>query len=532
MAITRPDLAAQWHPTKNGSLTPSDVTAGTHTTAWWLCPVAPDHEWQATGANRLKGTGCPACAGQKASVTNNVAKYPELAAQFHPTKNGDLTPADVVAGTSKKIWWKCPKGPDHEWAAPGQSRLAGHGCPACAGVRVSVTNSLSAYPDLAAQFHPTMNGDLTPAEVVAGSARRFWWACPMGRDHKWQAPGFRRVAGSGCPFCDGKSVSVTNSLGNYEDLARQLHPTKNGQVTPSELVAGTMRNLWWLCPVAPDHEWQATGANRLKGTGCPACAGQKASVTNNVAKYPELAAQFHPTKNGDLTPAQLVAGTNKKIWWTCAAGPDHVWRAPGYSRLAGSGCACCSGYKASVTNDLNNFPELARELHPTRNGTLTPSDVVATSETRRWWQCREVAEHVWLAIPASRVAGSGCPSCAKHGFNPGKAAWLYLLSHSTWGLLQVGITNDLKRRIGVHERSGWVRLDQRGPMDGNLVKAWEKSILKWIKGQGVDADGSTAGGKFDGYTESWPRDALTVTTLRQLMDLVEEDERTEIARAT
>ena len=27
MAITHPDLAAQWHPTKNGELTPIDVTS-------------------------------------------------------------------------------------------------------------------------------------------------------------------------------------------------------------------------------------------------------------------------------------------------------------------------------------------------------------------------------------------------------------------------------------------------------------------------------------------------------------------------
>ena len=33
--------------------------------------------------------------------------HPEVAKQWHPTKNGDLTPFEVGAGTSKKIWWKC-----------------------------------------------------------------------------------------------------------------------------------------------------------------------------------------------------------------------------------------------------------------------------------------------------------------------------------------------------------------------------------------------------------------------------------------
>jgi hypothetical protein len=40
-----------------------------------------------------------------------------LAKQWHPTKNGKLTPSDVGAGSTKKVWWKCNKGDDHEWVA-------------------------------------------------------------------------------------------------------------------------------------------------------------------------------------------------------------------------------------------------------------------------------------------------------------------------------------------------------------------------------------------------------------------------------
>ena len=34
---------------------------------------------------------------------------PELAKQWHTSKNGDLTPEDVSAGSKKKVWWKCEK---------------------------------------------------------------------------------------------------------------------------------------------------------------------------------------------------------------------------------------------------------------------------------------------------------------------------------------------------------------------------------------------------------------------------------------
>jgi len=37
-----------------------------------------------------------------------VIKYPELAKEWHPTKNGDLKPTDVTKGYDKKAWWLFP----------------------------------------------------------------------------------------------------------------------------------------------------------------------------------------------------------------------------------------------------------------------------------------------------------------------------------------------------------------------------------------------------------------------------------------
>ncbi len=41
--------------------------------------------------------------------------HPDIAKQWHPTNNGDLSPSDVTKGSHKKIWWKCDKEDDHEW---------------------------------------------------------------------------------------------------------------------------------------------------------------------------------------------------------------------------------------------------------------------------------------------------------------------------------------------------------------------------------------------------------------------------------
>ena len=108
---------------------------------------------------------------------------------MNSTKNGDLKPGQVVAGSNKKFWWKCDKGLDHEWDATSNNRTGrGLGCPCCSGYKVSVTNSLSSlYPELAKEWHPTKNGDLKPDQVVAGSNKKFWWKCDKGPDHEWDA---------------------------------------------------------------------------------------------------------------------------------------------------------------------------------------------------------------------------------------------------------------------------------------------------------------------------------------------------------
>jgi hypothetical protein len=43
-------------------------------------------------------------------VTNSLATIkPLAAAQWHPTENGELTPADVVAGSGKMYWFDLRK---------------------------------------------------------------------------------------------------------------------------------------------------------------------------------------------------------------------------------------------------------------------------------------------------------------------------------------------------------------------------------------------------------------------------------------
>jgi Probable Zinc-ribbon domain len=156
-------------------------------------------------------------------------------------------------------------------------------------------------------------------------------------------------------------------------------------------VAGSEKKVWWQCPNGNDHVWQATLVNRTRlQRGCPMCAGKQVVKSTSLAyRYPELARQWHPTKNGGLTPQTVYASSHKAIWWQCLTVIDHVWSANISDRLQNEKFLCpfCSHQRLHPTNSLANFnPELAAQWHPTKNGSLTPDQVVAGSEKKVWWK--------------------------------------------------------------------------------------------------------------------------------------------------
>ena len=57
---------------------------------------------------------CSVCSGNTAVLSNCLATLrPDLAKEWHPTKNGDLTPFDITDHTRQKVWCTCDKAYDH-----------------------------------------------------------------------------------------------------------------------------------------------------------------------------------------------------------------------------------------------------------------------------------------------------------------------------------------------------------------------------------------------------------------------------------
>jgi hypothetical protein len=337
LAVVKPGIAKEWHPTKNGKMTPRDVTSFSSKKVWWRC--SKGHEWQATVYNRSNGSGCPYCSGFRTCKDNCLKTVnPELAREWHPSRNGELTPKDVTPYSNKKVWWICNKG--HEWQTAIYVRT-GHSvkCPYCSGKKLCSDNFLGTVnPELARQWHPIKNGKLTPQDVTGKSYKKVWWLCSKG--HEWQTTIYaRNKRGYGCPYCSGMFAHEGNNLQLFKPkLSEEWHPTKNGKLTPKDVTPYSAKKVWWRC--SKGHEWQAAVYNRSRERGCPYCRGFKVCRDNCLKTVnPSLAREWHPSRNGKLTPKDVTAGSSKKVWWECKKG--HVWQAIVNHRSRGFGCPKC-----------------------------------------------------------------------------------------------------------------------------------------------------------------------------------------------
>ena len=199
-------LLQEWDAKRNAPLTPKDLSYGSKKKVWWRC--AHGHVWQAMVTIRTANhSGCPYCSHQRPWPGENdlTSQLPKIAAQWDMEKNAPLTPEMVTRYSNRCVWWRCEKG--HFWKTLVRTRThAACGCPYCAGRKVlkGFNDLFTCMPEIAAQWHPTLNGTLTPYDVTHGSKKKVWWICEQG--HVWCASIASRTGGKRCgyPVCAGK----------------------------------------------------------------------------------------------------------------------------------------------------------------------------------------------------------------------------------------------------------------------------------------------------------------------------------------
>jgi len=211
--------------------------------------------------------------------------YPEVAATWHPERNGKLTPDQVPSKVAREVWWRCPAG--HEW----QERIATrttlpkwkHGdvaaCRHCSGDELVLTEYT--YPECGHTRRLTKaNRDKKPARC---------WDCIV----EW-----RETIGK-AELANAAKASAPKAA----DLIAAV-PVQEG--TPEPLV----------------REWRWWAAMHLQGAfGREAVGMDGAAVDEVLAMVTEQAAHLRPTK-ADASRAAADTGVLRIL--------DHAHWAAGW----------------------------------------------------------------------------------------------------------------------------------------------------------------------------------------------------------
>jgi len=304
---------------------PSTVIAGSGKKMPWKCKRG--HSWNVSVFCRTSNnSGCPYCSNRECWTGFNdlKTKFPEIA------KEADgWDPSTVIAGSGKKMPWKCQKG--HKWDAVLTSRTGTQksGCPYCTNRKVwtGFNDLKTKFPEIAKEAD-----GWDPSQVLVGSHKRMNWKCDKG--HTWESKVNKRtIRKQGCPYCTNRKVwtGFNDLKTKFPEIAKEADGWD-----PSDVLAGAHKKLIWKCNLG--HSWEALLSLRThinNPRGCPYCTNRKVWTGFNDLKtlFPEVA------KEADgWDPSEVLAGTNNRLPWVCDKG--HKWKAQCSERTGRDNTSC------------------------------------------------------------------------------------------------------------------------------------------------------------------------------------------------
>lgn len=342
LSYVRPDVAKLWDFSKNGDLTPQNVTASSCVIVWWRCPSG--HEWQ----QRIKTLaetkhGCPYCSGRYPVVgqTDLASQCPEIAKEWNYAKNFGLmdnygrdvsTPDRVMRYSGLSVWWTCSQC-GHDYSCKIRHRNEDRNtCPYCNNPVVLGKNDLlSQYPLIASEWDYDKNVNLTdmrgrdisaPAKISIQSSVSVWWKCSQC-GHEWQSAVATRTGAArrktkghfGCPECarraNCKQVCCLDTGVTYD---RTVDAAKTVGLKDSSGIVSACRDI---VRVSGGYHWRYVD-EYCKGTDCSACKYRilvKTSSRLMKVRCVETGVVYLSLKE-----ASALTGINKGCIWNCCTG--------------------------------------------------------------------------------------------------------------------------------------------------------------------------------------------------------------------
>lgn len=436
-------------------LDPYHITPKSKRSAVWRCNAVIKHYWTARIRDvvRLHSNGsviCPYCSKRKPSDEYNLKiTHPNLASQWSPKNK--TAPEDYLPGSKEIVWWfhKTEDGKLHEWKTSINNRTKENGtnCPHCCNHIIEKEQSLAViYPDLMLDWAESNTVD--PAEVLPSSGIKVKWHC-SGCNHEYDKPIRERTrykVGKGkqpLTYQAGECKMCKNTGARFQKILRYWCSEIDKEYDLKTIKLNSKKVLTWKCKNNPEHkpyrktvfEFYRMLKNGSESLGCPECLGKVISSSNSLeALKPDVASEWHPTKNKKKASEVGLSFKDKEIWWKCSNPEcEGEWatrsvhqrtrevkeykRKNGKTKLVKpTGCPYCKNQKVTKTNSVAaKAKHLMLEWDYDNNGSLSPETVIAGSGRLINWICPK-CEKKWPCKANERtrkVNPRTCPHCSQ-----------------------------------------------------------------------------------------------------------------------
>ncbi|WP_269615888.1 zinc-ribbon domain-containing protein [Prochlorococcus marinus] len=429
-----PEIAKEWHPTLNNPLTPDSITYGSGKKVWWQCPKFENHIYDICIRDRTgkRKQGCSFCSGKRISPERSLAFLsPEIAKEWHPIKNGSLTPKDFFNSSSEKVWWQCRKFKSHVWDARIAGRTQdGKGCRFCGQAYQSSKPEMRILAELRSVFenvifqkkikhkNKVIGFDIYLPDIQLGieyngvyyHSDHIKKKNDLIKNKILDKKGIYLIRVREMPLgkIQDSDILVNKNKLVKNDLNKLFSIIRKIKIINSDKLSKSINKYIENTNFSNQELYQIY----IKNFPSPL-------PENSLQKlFPNISKEWHLEKNSPLTPLDFTPGSNQIVWWQCPRFKDHIYESPIKDRARsngrGTGCSFCGGKIISPERSLAFLsPEVAKEWHPTKNGSLKPENVFNGSGEKVWWQCQKNKDHVWDAVIASRTSGRGCPDCPR-----------------------------------------------------------------------------------------------------------------------
>ena len=325
-----PDIDLYWHPTKNGDLTPDNVGVRSEKIAWFRCPNDPYHDHQARVKNktlvadRCDGRwGCPLCSGYYLGSPKDslASKQPQIAKDWHPTKNSELTPQSIPPSSNKKFWWRCPRGHEYQ-LEPNQRVHRSRGCPECSSYGYGSSQEIRIYCELKALF-----SDIKFRHKVDG--KEIDILIPnLGIGIEYDSEFYHRDK-----IEEDQAKNDLMARSGFHLLRVREHPlekvTEFDVITPTRQLSksdmnGLLESLRTIVPDMADQvvEYQHASdfINDVDYASYTSYSDRPIPENSLAHRHPEVASQWDYERNAPLTPDDFSYGSRHRAWWLCDNG--------------------------------------------------------------------------------------------------------------------------------------------------------------------------------------------------------------------